>query len=343
MANYANTLKLDALSMLQENANKDFRPTMYGATLAFNEYKRDVILNYDEFQSLESEPDLRDRKVDYLRRDTDTVGSARSASLSGKMGTSTRDSLTFVTYTREFTISDDNARSNTFNAARQMAAQMKNARLDIAAEIESDAVTKLEAFRNTVDPSSVLSTWDSTNYVNEIANANKTDYFNYIETEMRGRDYNGMLQAISTNSANALINYQIAQGEGNQNNLKYQYPAFDLGWSNSVTNLSDYFCTTYVVEQGSLGLVDWIPAKNRDSLQHGLWDFAAIPDPMGIFDSGFALATYKTVQNSSAGGENIGGNTQDAVWLFEMSIDVAFFIPTITTQKLVNKYGLLAS
>lgn len=341
MANYANTLKLDALSMLQDNANKDFRPTMYGATMAFNDYKRDVILNFDAFRNEESEPDLQDRKVDYLRRDSETVNSSRSASLTGAMGTSTRDTLSFTTYSREFTISDDNARSNTFNAARQLAAQMKNSRLDIAAEIESDAVVKLEAYRNTVDPSSVLSTWDSTNYVNEIANANKEDYFNYIETEMRGRDYNGPLQVINTNSANALIKYQLAQGAGNSENLQYQYPGLDFYWSNSVTNLSDYFCTSYVVEQDGLGLVDWIPPKNRDNMSHGLWDFEAIPDPMGIFDSGFALATYKKVQDSSSGGSAIGGNTQDAVWLFEMSIDIAFYIPTITTQKLVNKYGLV--
>lgn len=345
MAHYANTLKLDALALLQENANKDFRPTMYGATQAFNQYKRDVILNFDDFRNEESEPDLRSRKVDYLRRDSQTVGSSRAASLTGAMGTSTRDTLTFVTYTREFTISDDNARSNTFNAARQLAAQMKNARLDIASEIESDAVAKLEAFKNTSNGNrgSVLGTWDSSNYVYEIANANKTEYFNRMLTGMRDLDYGGMLQEIHTGAANSLIMYQLAQGEGNSANLQYQYPEFEFYTSNTITNLSDYFCTSYVCERGSLALVDWIPAKNRENLVHGLWDFTAIPDPMGIFDSGMALAVYKTVQDSSAGGSDIGGNTQDAVWLYELSIDVAFYIPTITTQKLVNKYGLLSS
>jgi len=340
MAHYANTLKLDALSYLQERANKDFRPATYGATNAFNDYKRDVILNYDAFANEESEPDLRDRKVDYLRRDSQTVSDYRSASLTGAFGTSTRDTLTFVTYARQFSMSDDNARANTFNSVAQMAAQLKNARLDIAAEIESDAVTKLDAYVNTVDPNSPLSTWNSVDYVNEIAIANKTEYFNYMETEMRGRDYNGRLQAINTNSLNAVINYQTAQGTNNSANLQFQYPGFDFNWSNSITNSSDYFGTSYVAEVGALGLVDWIPSKNRNGLMHGIWDFSAIPDPMGIFDSGFALATYKTVQDSSAGGEDVGGNTQDAVWLFELSIDVAFFIPTITTQKLVNKYAL---
>ena len=343
MANYANTLKLDALAMLQENANKDFRPDMYGATKAFNDYKRDVILNFDDFRNAESEPDLQSRKVDYLRRDSQTVGSYRSASLTGAMGTSTRDTLTFVTYTREFTISDDNARANVFNAARQLAAQMKNARLDIAAEIESDAVAKLESYKNTSNGNrgTVLGTWDSTNYVYEIANANKDEYFNYMETGMRDLNYSGRLQEVHTGAANALINYQQAQGQANSANLQFQYPAFDFYTSNSITNLSDYYCTSYVMEQGSLGLVDWIPPKNREGLTHNDFEFSAMPDPMGIFDGGFSLAQQLKVQDSSAGGQAIGGNTQDAVWLFEMSIDVAFYIPTITTQKLVNKYGLV--
>ena len=345
MANYANTLKLDALAMLQENANKDFRPDMYGATKAFNQYKRDVILNFDAFRNAESEPDLQSRKVDYLRRDSQTVGSSRAASLTGAMGTSTRDTLTFVTYSREFTISDDNARSNTFNAARQLASQLKNARLDLAASIETAAVTKLDAYKNTSNGNrgTTLGTWDSTNYVYEIANGNKTDYYNYMLTGMRDLNYGGMLQEIHTGPLNALINYQTAQGTNNSANLQFQYPEFEFYTSNSITNLSDYFGTSYVCEQGSLALVDWIPPKNRENLVHGLWDFTAIPDPMGIFDSGFALAIYKTVQDSSAGGSNIGGNTQDAVWLYELSIDVAFYIPTITTQKLINKYGLVSS
>jgi len=343
MANFQNTVKLDALAMLQENANKDLRPSSYGATMAFNDHKREVILNFDEFRNIESEPDLQDRKIDYVRRDSDTVNSSRSASLTGAYGTSTRSTLAFVTYAREFSISDDQARANTLGAVKLMAAQLKNARLDIAAEIESDAVAKLEAYVNTVQGSRSEGTWDSTNYVMEIALTNKDQYFNYVSTGMRTLDYNGQLQSIHTPFANSAINYQMAQGVGNATNMQYQYPDFDMYTSSSVTNLSDYLWTSYAVEVGSLGLVDWVPAKNRAGRTQGLWDFSVIPDPMGIHDSGLALAAYETVVDNSSGGNNVGGNTQDATTIYELSIDVAFFIPTITTQKLVNKYGLLSS
>ena len=343
MANYANTVLLAALSELQDRANKDLRAPAYGVTRAFNDRKRNVIMNFDQFAKAQAEPDLRTMQVDYLRRDSQSVGTYRSASLTGAMGTSTRDSLTFVTYTREFTISDDNARNNTFGAARQLAAQITNARLDIGASIETAGITKLEAFKNTVDVSSPLSTWDSSNYINQVANADEDRYFNILETEMRMRNYNGALQVINYGTMNEVMNWQGAQGVGNASNLQFQYGDKMFYTSNSITNGSDYVGTSYVVEEDSLALVDWIPAKNREGLtNHADFDFRAIPDPFGIFDQ-MALAVQYKVQDSTSGGENIAGNTQDAVWLYELSVDVAFFIPTITTQKLVNKYGLLTS
>lgn len=341
MANYANTVLLAALTDLQDQANKDFRAPAYGATRAFNDYKRDVILNFDAFQNEESEPDLRTRSVDYLRRDSQSVGSARSASLTGAMGTSTRDNLSFVTYTREFTLSDDNARNNTQGAAKQLAHQIKNARLDIGASIETAAITKLEAFLNTVDVSSPMSTWSgASTYYNSVANSSEDRYFNIIEAEMQMRNYNGPLQIINYGTLNELINYQLAQSVGNSSNLQFQYGNKMMYTSNSITNSSDHQGTSYAVEQGALALVDWIPPKNRTGMMgHAEWDFTNIPDPFGIFDR-MALAVEKKVQNSTSGGEDIAGNSQDAVWLYELSIDVAFFIPTITTQKLVNKYVL---
>lgn len=349
MANYQNTVLLNALAMLTDSANKDLRKPEYGATEAFNRYKRSVIQNYDEFNLIKNESDLQTKQIDYLRRTTAAVTNSRSADLTGSLGDSTRDTLTFVNYSREFTISDDLVRNNVFKAQKMLVAQMQNARLDIGAAIETAAVAKLELFKNTVQGSRGLGTWDSTFNVMQIAYANKLEYYNYVETDMRVLDYTGTLQEIHNGKMNALVNYQTAQGSGNSANLQFQYPAFEFYTSNTVETggySSDYFGNSYVVPAGTIGLVDWIPGKNREGLvSHAEWDFASMPDPFGIFDT-MAIAIQKKVQNSSAAGtgaQSINGGTQDAVWLYEVSVDVAFFIPTITTGKLVNKYGLLAS
>ena len=342
MSNYSQTVVLAALAELSDKSNKDLRAPQYGATRAFNDYKKDLIMNYDDFKNVRVKSDLQTKQIDYLIRDSQSVGSSRAASLTGAMGDSLRDTLTFVTYTREWTMSDDNARNNTQGEVRRMLNNIRNARLDIGAEIESDAVTKLEAYKNTVQGDRDLGTWS--NYTSYIANAQATEYYNYMATEMRTLDYNGLLQEVHTANGNALINKQLAQGAGNSENMQYQYPDFEFYTSNSITNLSDAFCTSYVFEQGAVGLLDWIPGKNREGLvNHADFDFTSMADPFGIFDS-FAVAIQKKVQDSSsAGSTDIGGNTQDAVWLYEMSIDVAFYIPTITTGKLVNKYALTSA
>jgi hypothetical protein len=216
---------------------------------------------------------------------------------------------------------------------------MMNARLDIAASVETAAITKLEAFKNQVDPSSPWSTWDSSNYLGSVANDSSDEYFNIIEAEMKGRDYNDMLQVVNHWPVNKFINHQLAQGVGNSSNLQYQYGSKMMYTSNSITTSSDHVGTSYVSEVGSLGLVDWIPAKNRANTVHNSWTFTEVPDPFGIFDR-MALAIQPKVQDSSAGGQNIGGSTQDIVWLHELSVTVGLYIPTITTQKLVNKYAL---
>lgn len=337
MAHYANTVLLNALADLSDQANKDMRAPAYGVTRAFNDRKRNVISNYDSFAKQPAEVDLRTQQVDYLRRETQSPNSSRAASLTGNYGTSTRDSLTWVTYAVEFTLSDDNARNNTQGAAKQLAAQIKNARLDIGASIETAGVTKLEAFRNTVDVASPMSTWTgATSYHNSVATADENRYFNIMEAEMGMRDYNGGLQIINYGTLNELIQWQENQGLANSNNLTFQYGNKTFYTSNSITNSSDHQGTSYVVENDSIALVDWIPAKNREGLpNHGAFGFTSMPDPFGIFDSMALAIEHKVVSNAGN-----GGNTQDAVWLYELSVDVAFYIPTITTQKLVNKYVL---
>lgn len=314
------------------------RAPEYGGTVLFNKYKKDVIVNYDEFMLVKNTSDLMTKQVNYLRRNTGTVGTARTETLTGDIGDSTRDSLSFVTYQREFTLSDGIARNNFFNAAKMLANQIVNARLDIGASIETAAIAALEAARNTVQgnrPSSGIGTWDgANNYVYEIANADSNNYYNYLRAAQAALDYNGQMQEVHTINLEALKFYQIAQGTGNSTNMQFQYPGWDLNLSTSITNASDYEGTSYVVPAASVALMDWVPGKNREGMKHGIWEFKTIPDPFGIFDR-LALAVYETVANGST-----YGGAQDAQWLFEMSVDVAFFIPTITTQKVVNKYAL---
>jgi len=336
MAYYGATVLLNALAELNEMSNKDMRAPNYGATKVFNKYKRNVILNYDEFALVKNQSELQTKQIDYLRRDAASPGSARTATLTGRLGLSTRDSLTFTTYQREYTLAYGQMKDNTMGS-KQLANQIINARLDIGAAIETAAVAKLETFKNTTQGSRTLGTWDVGASVQEFAIADKTNYYNYIRASMAELDHTGTYQEVHTGSLEALKFFQLAQGVGNDSNLQFQYPDFDLELSTSITNATDYFGTSYVVPTASVASIDWVPSNFRENMVHGLWEFITIPDPFGIFDR-LAIAIYKTVSDMT--GSSYGGVAQDPVWLFEMSIDHALFCPTLTTGKIVNKFGL---
>jgi len=333
-----NTVLLNALAMLNERSNKDMRAPNYGATKTFNKYKRQVIQNYDEFNLVKNQSDLQTKQIDYLSRDSQSVVDARSHSLSAVYPASTRDTLTFTTYARVFSVSWGQASNNTIKFAAQLANQITNARLDIGADIETAAIAKLETFKNTVQGNRSLGTWDSGVSVQEFAIANKTNYYNLIRASMAELDYNGTYQEVHTGALEEMKFFQLAQGSANSANLQFQYPDFDLELATSITNASDYYGTSYVVPSASIASVDWIPDKNRIGLDHaGAWRFDSIPDPFGIFDQ-MALATYETVIDGST-----AGGAQDAVYTYEMSVDVALYIPALTTGKLVQKFGLTSA
>jgi hypothetical protein len=335
MANYSYTVLLDALAMLNEKSNQDLRAPNYGATKTFNKYKKEVVLNYDEFTNSRNQSELQTKKIDYLRRDAQSVASARTASITGAYGLSTRDTISFTTYAREFTVSIGWAANNVFKMAQMLQNQIVNARLDIGASIETAAVAKLETYKNTTQGSRTLGTWDSGVSVQEFVIASKANYYNLIRASLAELDYSGTFQEVHTGALEEMKFYQLAQGVGNSSNLQFQYPDFDLELSTSITNASDYYGTSYVVPSASVALIDWIPEINRVGLRgHGEWDLISMPDPFGIFDS-MALAVYKDVVNSTT-----NGGTQDPVYLYELSIDVGLWCPTLTTGKIANKFGL---
>jgi len=338
MSNYADTVLQNAIAVMTDPANeKEFRQEEYGALNAH--------LAHAEMMS----PDIASIKqsaaqssyMDYFKRSSGTVGSARTHSLTGKYGDTGSLALSWTTYTREFTISVEQGDLNRYRDAQIYAKQLKNTLIDLYEAIEDDAVSNLDTNRNTVAGNrSGLSTWHGVpSYTAHITNGNKANYYNYIMTDLRNDKYNGTLQEIHTGNMNAFIAEYISQGAGNDTNTAFQFPGFEFHTSNSITNGSDFFGTSYVVEQGGIAAIPWIPLKNRRTVTgHGEYEWFSIPDPFGKLGT---LAVF--VKRTAADTSGSGGTVQDAVSIYEISVDVAFVCTPLSTGKVVYKYGLNSS
>jgi len=340
MANYADTALLDALAYFTDPANaKEFRTPEYGAMQAYLDYANIMLPDLASIKEGESQAE----RIRYFKRSQGTVGTSRTVSLTGKYGDTSYLTPTWYTRTREFSISVKQAENNQESAARIMAHQLKNTIIDLYDAIETLAIAQLDANKTTSEGNrSGLGSWDSSKYVMAIANSDKDNYFNYIKTDMVNDKWHGLLQAINTGNINAVIAEQTAQGPGNSSNLQFQYPGFEFytctDASGSDYMASDYFGLSYIVEQGSIALVPWIPQANRVGTVAGSYSWSSIPDPFGKLGQ-LAVFKYSTASDTSSS----GGTAQDAVYIYEVSVDVSFLHVPLSTGNVVYKYGLSTS
>ena len=338
MSYYSDTALLNAVAVMTDPANaKEFRQKEYGALQAHLDYANIMVPNTAAIKESENQTD----QINYFKRSSQSVGSARTVSVTGAYGDTGYLTPSWTTYTREFSISEEQAQGNIETAARIYAHQMKNTMIDLYEAIEDDAVSNLDTNRNTVEGSrSGLSTWHGVpSYTAEISNTNKANYYNYIMTDLQNDKYSGILQEVHTGNMNAYIAEYQAQGAGNDTNTAFQFPGFEFYTSNSITNGSSYFGTSYVAEIGSISAIPWIPAKNRRGIPlHGAYDWFSIPDPFGKLGS---LAVFR--KKDAVDMSSYNGTAQDAVTIYEISVDVTFLAVPLSDGKVVYKYGLCSS
>jgi len=338
MANYASTVLQNAIAVMTDPANdKEFRQEEYGALEAHLAHANMMSPDIAKVKQSSAQSDY----MDYFKRDSQTVGSARTHSLTGAYGDTGSLNLSWTTYTREFTISVAQGDLNRYRDAQIYARQLKNTMIDLYEAIEDDAVSNLESNRNTVEGNRTgLATWHGTpSYTSHVTNGNKANYYNYIKTDLRNDKYNGILQEIHTGNMNAYINEYAAQGAGNDTNTSFQFPGFEFHTSNSISNGSDFFATSYVVEQGGIAAIPWIPKHNvRGVHGHGEYDWFTVPDPFGKLGN---LAVFS--QSTAGSTSSSGGTVQDAITIFEISVDIAYVCTPLSTGKVIYKYGLNSS
>lgn len=207
-----------------------------------------------------------------------------------------------------------------------------NAILDLRADITTDMIAHLEANKTGVNDGS-QGTFDAVNDIMTYAAADYENFFNYMKSDMFENDYNQNILNIHSISQIGLMKYpfQGMTADGNtmlqyQQRLAYSYPGFSF-YPAHLTNASDAYCTNYNVYEGGIAVLDWIPPLNRDGADLGtkIWQTMS-PDPSII---PWDLAVY--ILRDCADTSQIGGETQDLVDIYELSIDLS-----LTNAPLTN-------
>ena len=339
---YKDSVLLAAVGLMDKKFNsKELRKPVYGATSAFVNKRSILIPTHKDIWKSE----VQTLTAKYLERDAVAITNARSCTPTANLGDSGTLDLSWTTYTHTATTSIKVFENNEYRRLEAFQNDIYNRFMDLYAEIEDDAVAFLEANRTGVQGLRTLNTWDGAADVMRVALADRDNYLNYIKNELYAQRYRNTLMDIHSMNFMSMYRQQFAQGAANDENLKFQYPGFEHYDSYEVTNgTGSVFGTSYIVEEGGIALLDWIPAINRNgqkSEDGHIW--TTMKDPFG-YDFTWAVHIIDACADTTySSGTDPRGATQDYTRTYEFSLDLSFNAAPITValETPIHKYELL--
>ena len=346
MANYADSVWNAAQYKLSEMMNKPEFKHKPSAALSVFLKNTNFLIPASERERLwnQKASDQQTVSTYNLEKQTVALGSARAYNHSGAVADSGTADLSYTTYARKFKYSIKRADRNVFDTAEMVAAQLRSAAIDLHAGIE----TALMTYLNTNKTQSVISTspqsgtWDASNYIFGVNADDKDQYFQYLKAFMFEQYYGGSFDVINNVKAMARAMYLGQQGQGNATNLGWQIDGMNMVTSTELTNATGYDWMSYIIPEGTIGILPWIPQLNRsgfgDTFANG-GAYRNISDPLG---SGLVFAVHEYA--SGADNESAGAETQDIDIEVEVSIDLAPVKAPMSTSNLstIVKAGQLS-
>ena len=294
---------------------------------------------------------LRDRedravKAYFPIRKAATNGVGRAALHTGANGDSQSETITWSTFSEPFSISLEQGNNNVLSFDEQYAADLKNAVFNIIKRVDTWFVAQLVADKTQVADDHGFGELEGIEFDYQVALADEDLFFENVQAYLEGNDYMGGLSGILDSRLKVLANKISNQGSGNSLNTQFTVEGYDSLTATNKTILDvttpDYKASGIFFETGLVGVLDWIPKKNRKPL-----DPSKIMNNVGDFGSfhveelgmDFAISAYSTRVDGSS--EN--GTAQDVKIQFEISVDMAYVSAPLSTANasVVHTAGIL--
>lgn len=191
------------------------------------------------------------------------------------------------------------------------------------AELDSDLVAYLEASISQVNASTLFG--GATAGIVTVPLAKKEEFYQSIPSIMFRNDLSAQ-RVIDIANPEAMIMYDsiARQGAGNAVNTAYQISNFAPYRSNRVVNALNMTETHYLVPEGNIGLLDWVPMDYRENKrlhETDLW--TTVTDPMYGLTWGLRYKAKCADLSAVVGGQTALTNAY--VDMYEFSIDLAPF------------------
>lgn len=335
MANYTDSVWNAAQYKLNEMMNKpEFKAKPSSALSVFLK-NTNFLVPASERERLWNQKPSDQATVSIYTLDKQSIStvSARAAAHTGSISDASSANASYTTYAAKFKYSIKRGDRNVFSMAEMVAAQLRSAAIALHSDIETALMAALNTNKSQVviSASPQSGTWDAANYLFGVSDTYADQYFQYLKMFMFEQYYTGMFDVINNVAAQAKAQYLAQQGQGNATNLGWQIDGMNMVPSTGLANASGYDWMSYIIPEGTIGILPWIPKLNRQgfggTFQNG-GAYRTISDPLG---TGLQFAVHEYA--SGADNESAGSETQDVDIEVEVSIDLAPIIAPMSTSN----------
>lgn len=296
--------------------------------------------NYSELRVRED----RTVETNFAARSSRALGSARTHNHTGSKGDTAVLTPTWASYTDKFNMSLKQADNSLYNSDEQMFQEISNVVANFMEGYEAAATAYLFNNRSGVNVATAFGSFDATNDVFEIAEANQDTAIQITKIAMDANKYVGSMKVFCDSVAFAKFEKQAAQGVSNATNLSFQFNGVTFVHSVGLGALAVALDATYtkgfwiVVPDGTVATLPWIPKQNREGVSTKVADYSSLLNP--VDSESYAVHTYETGADDSAN----NGYTQDVVTQYEVSQDLAFVKAPLTVagETTIQAFAIIA-
>lgn len=325
MANYAASVLEEAKLILAERfAAPEKRVKSPNVLGAFQKNTEIAIPNVGALRTAAA----RAEKGYFFNRSKRSNTSARSHNHTGTVGDSTEVAFSWATYADKFQTSLKRSENNLFENAQLLANEIENALKNIYESADAAALAYLGTNKTTVNVATKNGVFDATPDVFEIATANIARFIQHAKSMMRQNYHTGVGELILDPVLFLEAEHYLQQGAANGTNLAYQIAGVNLWEAITLSDANYPKGAGYIIPEGTIGVVDWIPNKNRmgwgdyESYNGG---YGTITDPR----TGMTMALHGYSQRADT--SSAGGEVQDVTTEWEISVDLSFNKAPLTT------------
>lgn len=292
-------------------------------------------------------------QVPVIDGETVTIGNTRSCTIADDENVSQLVTVTFQSYVWGFTMYPMQHYQNSIDYQADFDRKMKKYLTQLAIEWDNAAIAQLEADKNQFYTTEITNIYPELADALRVPQAEKNDLYNNAETIEQLQDFYGPDYLVIASTAHQpLIQRLINQGSANATNEQFQFGPYRFYYTNRIANGVGVESTAYVVNEGSLAVMN----RNDQASRAGLtaadghrWEEVALPMIMGPRGGNITVGSlyFSTCADAVAAlGTAFGGQSEaDLKELFIFSTDLAFATAynsdRVNTHSPIQKYEVL--